>query len=77
MASQDPGHSGAGQGGFVLIANNPPAVNADTHDHAGLDLRTSDASLVHTPIASSASSTSDRRADASSDASNARAHRRK
>jgi hypothetical protein len=62
----------------VLITNNPPQVNADTHDHAGLDLKTSDASLVHTPTASSASTTSDPSpAGASSAASSARAHRRK
>ena len=62
----------------MLIANKPPPVNADTHDHAGLDLRTSDATLVHTPIASSASSTSDPSpAGTSSDTSSARAHRRK
>ena len=76
-AGQDRGHSGTGQGALVLIANKPPAVSADTHDHAGLDRKTSDASLVHTPIASSASSTSDCPAGGASDASSARAQRRK
>jgi hypothetical protein len=41
----------------VLIANKPPAVNADTHDHAARRSNTSDATLAHTPIASSASPT--------------------
>jgi hypothetical protein len=41
----------------VLIASNPPAVNADTHDHGALGPNISDATLVHTPIASTASAT--------------------
>jgi hypothetical protein len=40
---------------LVLIESSPPAVSADTHDHGGRDRNTSDATLVHTPIASSAS----------------------
>jgi hypothetical protein len=43
MAGQDAGHSGAGQGRFVLIANKPPAVNADTHDHGARRPSTNDA----------------------------------
>jgi len=43
----------------VLIANKPPAVNADTHDHAARRSNTSDATLTHTPIAASASPTAD------------------
>jgi hypothetical protein len=42
---------------LVLIAIKPPAVSADTHDHGGRDRNISDATLVHTPIASSASPT--------------------
>jgi len=63
----------------VLIAKSPPAVNADTHDHGGLDRSTSDANRTHTPIAPSASPASDpsRAAGGSNDASSARAHRRK
>ena len=43
----------------MLIANKPPAVNADTHDHGARRPNTSDATLTHTPIASSASATGD------------------
>jgi hypothetical protein len=78
MAGQDAGHSGAGQGGFVLIANRPPAVSADTHDHGARHPNTSDATLVHTPIASSASATGEPSATGgSSDPSSARAHTKK
>lgn len=41
----------------MLIANKPPQVNADTHDHAARRANTSDATLTHTPTASSASAT--------------------
>ena len=62
----------------MLIANKPPAVNADTHDHGARRPNTSDATLVHTPIASSASPTGEpcqhRRSSAPS---SARAHRKK
>ena len=62
----------------VLISKSPPAVNADAHDHGERRPNTSDATRVHTPIASSASTTGDPRPpDGSSEASNARAHRRK
>ena len=62
----------------MLIANKPPAVSADTHDHGARRPSTSDATLVHTPIASSASATSDPcPAGASSEPSSARAHRKK
>jgi len=62
----------------VLIKSSPPAVSDDTHDHGGLDPSTSDASRVHTPIASNASPASDTcSAGGSNDASSARAHRRK
>ena len=43
----------------MLIANKPPAVNADTHDHGARRPSTSDATLTHTPIASNASATGD------------------
>ena len=43
----------------MLISNNPPAVNAATHDHGERRPNRNDATLVHTPIASMASSTSD------------------
>jgi hypothetical protein len=43
----------------VLIANKPPAVNADTHDHGARRANSSDDTLTHTPIASSASATGD------------------
>ncbi len=43
----------------MLIDNSPPAVSADTHDHGGLGPNNSDATRVHTPIASSASAASD------------------
>ena len=43
----------------MLIHNNPPPVSADTHDHAGRRPNTNDAALVHTPIASNATSTGD------------------
>ena len=63
----------------MLIAKQArPPVNADTHDHGARRPSTSDATLVHTPIASSASATGDPcPAGGSSDASSARAHRRK
>lgn len=62
----------------MLIASSPPAVSAEAHDHGARRASTSDATLVHTPIASSASPTSDSSpAGASSDASSARAHRKK
>jgi hypothetical protein len=59
MAGQDAGHSGTGQGGFVLIskASRPPAVNAATHDHGARRPSDSDAALAQQPIASSASKT--------------------
>ena len=62
----------------MLIAKRPPAVNADTHDHGARGPNTSDATLVHTPIDSSASATSEP-ADTggSSDPSSAHAHRKK
>src|SRR5207248_3269532 len=59
IAGQDRGHSGTGQGGSVLTKSSPPAVSADTHDHGARRPSTSDATRVHTPIASSASATSD------------------
>ena len=63
---------------LVLISNSPPAVNADAHDHGERRPSSSDATLVHTPIASIASATSDpRAAGGSNDASSARAHRKK
>ena len=43
----------------MLISSSPPAVSADTHDHGDRRPSTSDATLVHTPIASMASATSD------------------
>ena len=43
----------------MLIANSPPAVNADTHDHGERRPNRSAAALVHPPIASSVSSTGD------------------
>ena len=51
-SGQDRGHSGTGQGVHVLTASSPPAVNADTHDHGERRPNRSDATLVHTPIAS-------------------------
>jgi len=78
MAGQDAPHSGTGQGDLVLIDNNPPALSADTHDHGPRRANTSDATLVHTPIASSASATSDPcPAGGSNVPSSAHAHRRK
>ena len=60
---------------LVLIANKPPAVNADTHDHGPRRPSTSDATLVHTPIASNASATGDPcPARTSSEPSSARTH---
>ena len=62
----------------VLTSNSPPAVNADAHDHGERRPNRSDATLVHTPIASIASAASDpRAAGGSNDASSARAHHRK
>jgi len=62
----------------VLIANKPPAVNADTHDHGARRPNTSDATLVQTPIASSASATGESCSSGPSSApSSARAHRKK
>ena len=62
----------------VLISNSPPAVNADAHDHGDRRPNRSDAARVHTPIASTASATSEPcAAGGSSDASNARAHPKK
>ena len=62
----------------VLTASSPPAVNADTHDHGDRRPNRSDATLVHTPIASMASATCDPcPAGGSTEPSNARAHRRK
>ena len=61
----------------MLIASSPPAVSADTHDHGGLGRSTNDATRVHTPIASSASTAADDCGTGSATtASNARAHRR-
>ena len=63
---------------LVLISNSPPAVNADAHDHGDRRPNSNDATLVHTPIASMASATSDPcPAGGSNEASSARAHRRK
>ena len=62
----------------MLIANKPPAVNADTHDHAARRSNTSDATLTHTPIASSASPTGEPcDITVSSAPSSTRAHRKK
>ena len=62
----------------VLTASSPPAVSADTHDHGERRPNRSDATLVHLPIASIASATSDPRpAGGSNEPSSARAHRRK
>jgi hypothetical protein len=62
----------------VLISKSPPAVNADAHDHGERRPSNNDATLVHTPIASKASTTGNPRpAGGTSDASSARAHRRK
>jgi hypothetical protein len=62
----------------VLIANSPPAVNADAHDHGERRPNRSDATLVHLPIASMASTAGDPCPDGGSNmASSARAHRRK
>ena len=62
----------------MLIKSNPPPVNADTHDHTARRANTNDATLTHTPIASSASATSDPcDTGASDDPSSARAQRRK
>lgn len=44
---------------LVLISKSPPAVNADTHDHAGRRPSTNDATRVQTPIASIASASGD------------------
>ena len=63
---------------LVLIANKPPAVNADTHDHGPRRPSISDATLVHTPIASNASAAGDPcRTGRSNEPSSARAHRTK
>lgn len=62
----------------VLTANSLPAVNADAHDHGERRPNRSDATLVHLPIASMASATSDPCPDGGSNvASSARAHRKK
>ena len=62
----------------MLLSKSPPAVNADTHDHAARRPSHSDATLVHTPIASIASAISDPcPAGGSSEPSIARAHRKK
>jgi hypothetical protein len=62
----------------VLIDNSLPPLSADTHDHGDRRPSTSDATRVHTPIASSASSTGELPAALGSTApSNARAHRQK
>ena len=62
----------------VLSTSSPPAVNADTHDQGERRPNANDATLVHTPIASMASATNDPcSTGGSSDASSARAHRRK
>jgi hypothetical protein len=62
----------------VLISSSPPAVSADAHDHGERRPNSSDATLVHTPIASMASAISDTEpANGSSEPSSARAHRRK
>ena len=42
-----------------MITSRPPAVNADTHDHGARRPNRSDATLVHTPIASIASAAND------------------
>ena len=62
----------------MLIANSPPAVNADTHDHPARRANSSDATLTHTPIASSASTTGEHcDTGAPTVPSSARAHRKK
>lgn len=62
----------------MLIKSNPPPVSAEAHDHGSRRPSNSDATLVHTPIASSASATGDPcPAGGSNEASSARAHRRK
>ncbi|HSP65761.1 MAG TPA: hypothetical protein VLO10_06190 [Candidatus Deferrimicrobium sp.] len=43
----------------VLTSSNPPAVNADTHDHGARRPNRNDATLVHLPIASIASAADD------------------
>lgn len=62
----------------MLIDNNPPPVSADTHDHGGRRPNTKTAARVHTPIASTASTSADPPATAASTApSIARTHRQK
>lgn len=62
----------------MLIDNNPPPVNADTHDHGARLPSTKTAARVHTPIASTASANDDPLATAPSSApSSARAHPQK
>ena len=62
----------------MLIQSNLPPVNADTHDHAGRRANHNDAARVHTPIASTASSSGESTAFGSNRApSNDRAHRQK
>ena len=59
----------------MLISNSPPAVSADAHVHGERHPSSNDATLVHTPIASKASTTGNPRpAGGSSEPSNARAH---
>ena len=62
----------------MLINSRPPEVSADTHAHGARPPNTSDATLVHTPIASSASAAG-KPCDTggSSDPSSARAHHKK
>ena len=62
----------------MLIDNNRPPVNADTHDHGARRPNTNDAARAHTPIASTALATGDPGAQAGSTApSSARAHHQK
>ncbi len=63
----------------MLIDNNLPPVNADTHDHAGRRANHNDAARVPTPIASNAttSAVAPSATPSTSAPSNARAHRQK
>ncbi len=62
----------------MLIHSNLPPVSADTHDHAGRRVNHNDAARVHTPTASTASTSKGPSAMPSTSApSSARAHRQK
>lgn len=62
----------------MLIDSNAPPVSADTHDHGARRPNTKTAARVHTPIASTASSSGDPPATAGSTApSIAHTHRQK